>query len=176
MHDNRLLPILVKVNEAVLVDNDNERESLLYPFQAMEFRHRLNLTLVGCKDANGLLGAPKLVVNDYKMPFIHNSRKLFFKNRMPTDKEMDLMTPIMLISPVEHELEVDSYLALAHRRKAKKCNSKILIEEWQNRLALVLGNVIKKTLDASARMVVITLDRNRSAMKRYYKSRFPFLH
>ena len=128
-HGEGLLTTLVKVNEAVLVDDAGEIESLSHPFQAMEFGCRLNITPIGHEDSKGHPGDPELVVNNQKMSSVHDSRKLFFNHRKPTQEELESMTPIVLTSPIEHEPEVDSCLASVRRRKAKKHDSKVSIEE-----------------------------------------------
>ena len=67
-----LLPMSIKANEALLIDNEEENESLSHPFQAMDCGCRLNLTPIGHTDANNEPGDPSIVVNDDKLLFQHD--------------------------------------------------------------------------------------------------------
>ena len=161
-----LLPTLVKVNEAVLIEDAEETESLLHPFQAMEFGCRLNLTPIGYEDSKGHPGDPELVVKDQSMPFMCDGRKLFFKNRKPSQEELDSMIPIVLTSPVKYKPEADSYLSSTRRRKTKKCDSNVPIEEWRNRLALAPDDVTRRTLNATTHLASNVPDDNRAVTQR----------
>ena len=64
-----LLPTLVKVNEALLIGNEDENKSLLRPFQATCHGCCFNLTPIGHACANDEPGDPSVIVNDVKIPF-----------------------------------------------------------------------------------------------------------
>ena len=61
-----------KVNEALLIENEEENESLLRSFQAMDCECRFNLTPIGHVGANNEPGDPSIVVNDDKLLFQHD--------------------------------------------------------------------------------------------------------
>lgn len=93
-----LLPALIKVNEGMLNEEDGETKSLFHPYQAMEFGYKFNLTPTGCEDCLGSNGQPGAIVNDLRLPFEYDGRKLFMNLRKPTKKELDTMIPVVLTS------------------------------------------------------------------------------
>ena len=72
-----LPPTLIRVHEGVLIDDDNQTESLLHPYQAIAHQYAFNFTLMGYADTNGNPGQPKLVVEEQIILFQFDRRKLF---------------------------------------------------------------------------------------------------
>ena len=72
-----LPPTLIRMHEGVLINDDNQTESLLHPYQAMSHQCAFNFTLTGYVDTNGNPGEPKLTVEDQIIPFQFDGRKLF---------------------------------------------------------------------------------------------------
>ena len=54
-----LKPMFLRVHEGVLIDDENQRESLLYPYQSMARQYRFNLTPLGYLDANSKPGSQR---------------------------------------------------------------------------------------------------------------------
>ena len=164
-HSKGLLTLLIKVNKGVLTYDKEETELLLHPCQAMEFGCKFNLAPIGCEDEKGEARDSRLSVNDLKLPFQYDRRKLFFKLRKPTEEELSTTTPIILISPKEYEPDIDSYLSQIRRRKARKYQLKISLEDWKKRLALAPENTMWKILEATTHLTTNVEDDNRNIMK-----------
>ena len=83
------LPLaLLRVNEAVLIKDDNQNESLLHPCQAISHNCKFNLAPMGYRDSNNEMGNPKLSVDDQITLFNFNGRKLFRSIRKPIEDEL----------------------------------------------------------------------------------------
>ena len=76
----------------------------------------------------------------------------------------------------EFKPESNPGMAKINQRKAKKCESKMPIDEWRRRLALVPEDPARKTLEALTCLASTIEDDNRDTMKRHCKSRFLFLN
>ena len=105
-----LLPTLMKVKEALLIDSEEDNKSLLHQFQAMDYVFRFNLTLIGYEDANNKPGDPSIVINDNEIPFQYDGRKVFISLRKPKCQELDTMTSVILASPIECRPDKESIL------------------------------------------------------------------
>ena len=68
-HREGLLLTLIKINKDVLIDDENETESLLHLFQAMEFQCKFDLMPVRYQDRHGNSGDLGLIVNEIKLLF-----------------------------------------------------------------------------------------------------------
>ena len=53
----------------MLIDEDDQNESLFHPHQAMVHQCKFNLTPMGRLDANEQLGKPQMIVEDMVTPF-----------------------------------------------------------------------------------------------------------
>ena len=72
-----LKPTLLRVHEGVLMEDNNQKESLLHPYQAMVHQCRFNLTPMEYLDANEVPGEPKIIVEDMEIPFLFYRRKVY---------------------------------------------------------------------------------------------------
>ena len=155
-----LLPTLTKANEALLIGNEEENESLLRPFQAMDHGCRLNLTLIGCSGTNYEPRDPSIIVNDSKLLFQRDRRNELANLKKPTFQELEDVVPVVLESPTEHLPDKNSVLNAPRRKNASKHGSNVSVEEWKNCLALALDDVIKKTLQATTHLAANVEDDN----------------
>ena len=108
----------MKVNEVLLIDNEEDNESLLHPFQEMYYGCRFNLEPIGHKDTNNEPGDPNIVTNDDGIPFQYDGQKFFINFRKPTSQELDTMIPVILASPTKHRTDKESILKKLRRKKA----------------------------------------------------------
>ena len=81
-------PTLIRVHEAVLIQDEIQSKSLLHSHQAMEDGFKFDLTPIGHRDSNSNMGYPKLSVKDKDMCFNFDGRKLFQTIRKPTESEL----------------------------------------------------------------------------------------
>ena len=102
MYSLNLLLTLIRVNEGMLVENENQKEYLLCLFQEIEHRKTFNLTLLGYKDNNRYSGNPVLVVDNTI------ERNLSVKIQKPTSGEIETIVPVIFISLKEHKPERES--------------------------------------------------------------------
>ena len=65
--------VLLVVNNATFVDNDNELESLLQPFQSM--KHGVKFDLIPHEYG----GRASMIMDDEEIPFENNTEKLFLR-------------------------------------------------------------------------------------------------
>ena len=66
VYGERLLLTLIKVNKALLIDNDDENKSSLHPFQEMGYGCRLNLVPIGYEDVSRMPSDPSIIANNEK--------------------------------------------------------------------------------------------------------------
>ena len=83
-----LKPTFLRVHERALMDDENQRESLLHPFQEIEHHCKSNLTPTYHKDTNDNMRDPKLLVEDKDVSFNSDGRKIFQTIGKPTESEL----------------------------------------------------------------------------------------
>ena len=70
-------PILIRLHECILIEDYNQSESLLYPYQTIVHIYLLNLTPTKYLDTNRMPSNHNLSINNYKIVFLFNGRKIF---------------------------------------------------------------------------------------------------
>ena len=86
---------LLVVNNTTFVDNDNELESLLQPFQSMKHGVKFNLI------PHEYGGKASMIVDDEEIPFKYDTEKLFLRTRKPTQEDLDTLQSFELTVPYE---------------------------------------------------------------------------
>ena len=87
VYGDRLLPTLMSVSKKVLVGNEKETESLMYPYQTIKFSCKFNLILLRLIDIKGNYSNPILEIRNRVILFIFNKNKMFFKLRNLTEEK-----------------------------------------------------------------------------------------
>ena len=109
-------PVLVIVNYANLVDNENELESLSVPFPMQAHGCKVDQTLEKFGGEQGLL------VEDCFMPFEWDGEKLFWRIEKPTLDELDTLECFELTSPI-NKFTQDPIPAALRRKKSCKLST-----------------------------------------------------
>ena len=105
-----LPPTLIRVHEGVLINDDNQTESLLYLYQAIAHQYTFDFTLAGYVDANGNPEEPKLTVEDHNIPFQFDRSKLFQTIQKPTEEELKTLSKIEITALTPYQLSKSTYL------------------------------------------------------------------
>ena len=70
-------PFLIALNQACYYANQEQDESLLMPFQAIQHGIEIDLTPFGRKQTNGDLGTQKIMIDSFEIPLDFDGRKCF---------------------------------------------------------------------------------------------------
>jgi hypothetical protein len=108
-------PVILILNYVSLLDDSNERESLLQPFSCM--RHGVTMDLTPIQ--HGGLGGMK--IDGQLFAFEYDEEKLFFKITKPTWEDLDYYDCVELTSPYDSFLleSVRSLVAFSDRNYDK---------------------------------------------------------
>ena len=131
MPPGKMEEVLLVVNNATFVNNDNELESLLQPFQSM--KHGVKFDLIPHEYG----GKASMIMDDEEIPFEYDTEKLFLQTRKPTEEDLDTLQSFELTAP--HETKT-------RQKKQVTRPMDIPISEWRKQLGFVTKEVIEKQL------------------------------
>ena len=168
-------PFLIVLNQACYYADQEQDESLLLPFQAMQHGIEIDLTPFGRKQTNGDLGTQKMVIDSVEIPLRFDGRKMFLNIRKPSEIELEELEVFELTSPTTFEPQEKEFSQRRDNKKKVKLPGGISMTDWRKRLAMVPEDIVRKTLDATTQLALSIETENRMGGRRHYKSRFPFL-
>jgi hypothetical protein len=151
----RDLPVLLLMNYATMLNDDQEKESLCVPFQSMKHGISFDLTPTSFGGKGGMK-----VDNEF-IPFKYDNEKLYLNISKPTSEDLDMLEWFELSSP--YPTMVDNI----QRTKKITSNEDIPLIEWKKRLALVPDEVIKRTLEATTQYYLTTEAETRQDPRRH---------
>jgi len=156
-------PVLLLMHYATLVNDVNESESLLQPFQAM--RHGVTFDMTPTIHH----GRGVMDVDNEELPFHYDGEKLYYSISKPTQEDLDAYDCYELTSALETD-----FINHIKPKRGKKAtmHEGIPMEEWRRRLALAPEDVIQKTLENTTQYYMTVDCENRTNMKEHYKSCF----
>lgn len=92
------------------------------------------------------MGDPNMIIGTVKLPLVFDNRKIYTYYRKPTNEEIDSMMPHELTLSLEHKPK--PHMSPCCKKQGKKF-TKIPLSDCQNRFALFLEHVVRKTLEAT---------------------------
>ena len=108
------------------------------------------------------------------MPLDYDGRKLFIKNRKPTDAELRDLILVELTSL--HPYKPHHNSTSRRRRKHDQTLSNVPLTKWRKRFAVATDDVIKQILQSTTQFAANVQDDNRMQLRRHLKPRFLFFH
>jgi len=156
-------PVLLLIHYATLVNDANESESLLQPFQAMRHGVMFDMTPT-IHHGRGVMD-----VDNEELPFHYDGEKLYYSISKPTQEDLDTYDCYELTSALETD-----FINHIKPKRGKKAtmHEGIPMEEWRRQLALAPEDVIQKTLENTTQCYMTVDCENRTNMKEHYKSHF----
>jgi len=159
----RLDPVLFEVNYATLINDADEFESLVVPFEMM--KHGIKVDMIPPKYG----GTGAIVVDEERLPFLFDEEKLYWKISTPTRDDLDTLKWIEINPPALLGERL-------RRRKKVELSSSIPWKEWRKRLAMLPEDVVKRTvLDATTQVYMNVENENRGEPREHYQSICPGL-
>jgi len=159
--------ILFIMNNASLVEDDKEGESLAVPYDMM--RHGVSVDIVPCIYG----GKQGITVDNQFLKCRYDQEKCFYFIKKPTQEDLDTLEAYEITSPVVYD--INNQVETVRRKRKEIIFSGIPMEEWRKRLALDPEEVIKKTLEATTQYYTRVEVENRLDPRRHMQSRFPGL-
>eukprot|EP00957_Ditylum_brightwellii_P011816 891034-Ditylum_brightwellii.AAC.1 len=159
-------PVIIILNHATLIDDDNESEPLPVPFELMRHGIKVDLT------PQNLDGVGAMYIEEEYMPLEWDNEKLFVKIEKPNECELGELEMYELNSPIS---DMAFNIGTARRKKKFKAPSDILMDKWRKRFAILPDQVVDKTLENSACYYLNVESEKRQDCRRHYKYRFPGL-
>jgi hypothetical protein len=157
-------PVIFEVNYATLVDENNEYESLVVPFDMM--KHGIKVDMVPPRYG----GAGGITVEGELLPYCFDDEKLYWHISKPTQDDMDTLRWIELNPPALIGEE------RIRRQKKVEIPHNIPWEEWRRRLAMLPEDVVKRTvLDTTTQLYMEVENEHRNDLREHYQSRCPGL-
>ena len=134
--------ILLGVNYATLMEDENETESLLQPFDCMRHGIKIDLTPVEYGGEGGML------VEDCFIPFEYDGESLFLNIGKPTMDDIDTLEYFELTSPLpQHTSEPIKNAIRRQHQQTHTTASTLPLIEWRRRLGMIPEATVKKTLE-----------------------------
>ena len=160
----RLEPIILVVNHATLLDDQQEQKLLLQPFQTM--RHGVTICMIPQEHA----GRQHIKVEGETIPLEYDGEKLFIRITKPTMSDLDEFEWFELTSPYP-------MTSSRPRRQRQEPNNptEIPLLEWRKRLAWCPEDIVRRTLENTTCLYQHVECENREDPRRHLKSRFPGL-
>ena len=162
----RDLPIIFVVHYAALIDDPDENESLIVPFDMM--RHGVKCDLTPQK----LGGEGGMIVEDEYIPMVFDDEKLFIQITKPDDIDLEELEYFELNSPAPPNIWEP---IITHRAHKQILPGNLPLSEWKKRLAMLPDDIIKKTIENTTQFYMKVECENRQNPRHHYKSRFPAL-
>jgi hypothetical protein len=160
----RAEPVLFGVNYATLIDDQDEHESLIVPFDMM--RHGIPMDMTPAT----LGGTGGMTVDDEFFPFEFDNEKLFWEISKPNKEELDTLEFFELTSPLP------AIINNVHRRPKSEIHaSPVPMSEWRKRLGMVPEEVVHRTLENTTQYYLSVESETRQDPRRHLKSRLPGL-
>ena len=156
-------PVLLAINYATLIDDDEEKESLVVPFCMMA--HGIQVDMVPEKYG----GQSGMTVEETFLPFEYDNEKLFLRIEKPSRQDFDHFEIFELTSPYP-ELRNE-----VRRSRKRHLPEDIPMSEWRKRLAMTPEDVVAKTFDNTTQYYLSLESENRMDPRRHMKSRAPGL-
>ena len=162
----RDLPVIFIVHYAALIDDPDEYESLIVPFDMM--RHGVKCDLTPQK----LGGGGGMIVEDEFIPMLFDDEKLFIRITKPDEIDLEELEFFELNSPAPPDIWEP---IINHRAHKKTLPGNLPLSEWKKRLAMLPDDIIKKTIENTTQFYMNVECENRQNPRHHYKSRFPAL-
>ena len=158
-------PVIFEVNYATLIEDEDEFESLVVPFEMMKHGIKVDMT------PRNYGGKGGITVDGKVLPYLFDNEKLFWEISKPTRDDMDTLKWIELNPPALLGEE-----RIRRRKKIEKPHD-IPWDEWRRRLAMLPEDVVKRTvLDATSQLYMEVENENRTKPREHYQSLCPGLH
>jgi len=164
LEDNR--EVLFIMNNASLVEDDRESESLAVPFDMM--RHGVSVDVTPCMYG----GKQGITVDSQFLRCNYDQEKVFYFIQKPTQQDLDTFQEYEITSPNIYNINMNKEI---RRNKKEVIFNGISIEEWKKRLALAPEEIVRKTLEATTQFYTSVEVENRKDPRRHMQSRFPGL-
>ena len=151
--------ILLQINYATLIDDPNEFESLFVPFESMKHGIKFNFTPAEVG------GEPGMKIEDDFIPFNFDSEKLFVDIIHPSESDL-------------HNLQIFELTSLfppsvtTRRKKSTTMPGDLPMIEWRKCLAMMLEEVVRKTLEATTIFYSSIEGENQMNQRHHFCSRF----
>ena len=97
--EENLKPTLLRTNEGLLMDDDDQKESLLHPYQAIAHQCKFNSIPMGYLDTNDQQGKLQMTVEEMVMTFLFDDRKVHQHIRKLTAEELLTLPEVEITSP-----------------------------------------------------------------------------
>ena len=162
----RDLPIILIVHYAAMIDDPDENESLIVPFDMM--RHGVKCDLTPQK----LGGDGGMIIEDEYIPMNFDDEKLFINIVKPDDIDLEELEFFELNSPAPPDIWNP---IITHRAHKKILPGRLPLSEWKKRLAMLPDDIIQKTLENTTQFYMKVECENRQNPRHHYQSRFPAL-
>ena len=93
-----------------MIDDKNQQESLLHPYQAIENQYKFNLTPTSFTDENNQSGNPKMIVEDMDMPFLFYVQKMHQHTMKLTEEELLNLPEVKITALLPYDPSSDACL------------------------------------------------------------------
>ena len=155
-------PVLIGMNYATLILDENKLKSLCVPFEMMRHGIKIDLT------PTTLGGTGKMQIDGNELKLDFDEEKLFWDISMPSDEDMETLEFFELNSPYpnHHAIRRGSKITLPED---------IPMVEWRKRLGMVPEDVVIKTLQNTTQYYVTMESENWQDPRRHMKSQTPGL-
>ena len=159
-------PILVRFYRGTLIEDPDEEESLMVPFDMM--RHGTHVDSIPIQYG----GRGAIRVDDTWIPMCFDGEKMYLVIEHPTEQELDELPIYDLNSskPMERHLDEEHEAPSRRRQHRTKPEGEIPLSEWRKRLALLPEDVVKKTLENTTQYYQELEHENRGHPRRHLKA------
>jgi len=170
--DTRLAtPIIILVNQAAYIQNDDQFESLLHCDQAHDHNIIVNDLTCCYLDSNGHPGRQSIEADGHKIPLRHEGLKYFLTIREPTTFDWNHCHVIELTSTLPWSIARSIHHASFHYNISDQD-----ILEWSHRLGHLSKETTLYTLQATTQLVKSIDAESRITPRTHFKCRLPCLH
>ena len=172
-------PVLLGINYATLIEDENENESLCQPFDVMKHGVKVDLVPKHLGGTGGMIIQGEDVEESFlAFDWEEEENLVFLDITKPTQEEIDTLEYFELTSPLPgHATQPlgNEDANYARRKKLKLSASDISLIEWRKRLGMLPEDVVKKTLQNTTQYYLNVDCEDRVEARDHYKSRFPAL-
>jgi transposase InsO family protein len=164
-------PFLLFVNNATLVEDPGESESLLTLFDM--YHHGIEADPKPTQYG----GNCRLTVDGEHLPFEFDGEKIFFSISKPSDEDLELLDEFELNSMLCADADTPGAISSENIRRKRKREQfeTVPLSEWSRRLGYRPDDVVRKTLDATTQHYMEIEAENSRNPKRHFRARFPAL-
>jgi hypothetical protein len=169
--DTRLAtPIIILVNQAAYIQNDDQFESLLHCDQARNHNVIVNDLACCYLDSDGHPGRQSIEADGHKIPLRHDGLKYFLTIREPMTFDWNQCHVIELTSPLPWSIARSTRRTSFHHNISDQD-----ILEWSNRLGHLSRETTLYTLQATTQLVKSIDAESRTTPHTHFKCRLPCL-